>query len=157
MRRCCRRRRVIVTRSRQDYEVLGQTRGIIGKSGTSCIFLEIAPSNQGGTHHCEHDAGRGNVPARFRGGPVRGLNAINGFWNRANRARIDHSDKLECPLMAKSGSAQPRRFTTGVGSKAGIGAPPLTQLSVTSTRPTPPAGTAPARRRDRHCPGRQAP
>ena len=35
-------------------------------------------------------------------------------------------------LLAISGSAQPRGFATGVGSKADIGAPPLTQLSFMS-------------------------
>ena len=37
--------------------------------------------------------------------------------------------------MATGGSAQVRGFGTGVGSKTDIGAPPLTQLSIMSTRP----------------------
>ena len=36
--------------------------------------------------------------------------------------------ETEHPLLASGGSAQMRGLATGVGSKADIGAPPLTQL-----------------------------
>ena len=39
----------------------------------------------------------------------------------------------ELPEMATGGSAQMRGFAIGVGSKADIGAPPRTQLSLENT------------------------
>ena len=39
-------------------------------------------------------------------------------------------DRREWPVLATGGSAQMRGFAIGVGSKADIGAPPLTQLSL---------------------------
>ena len=44
--------------------------------------------------------------------------------------------ELEFPSVATGESAQMPKFATGVGSKADIGAPPMTQLWFMSTRPS---------------------
>jgi len=48
------------------------------------------------------------------------------------KVRLRIRNLAALPVVATGGSAQMRGFTTGVGSKPDIGAPPLTQLSFMS-------------------------
>ncbi len=63
-------------------------------------------------------------------GSRKGCKRVGGaLWERDTQFNLS-------PLVAMSGSARMRGFAAGVGSKADIGARPLTQLSIMSRRPS---------------------
>ncbi len=66
-----------------------------------------------------------------------GLDVVDGSHRRHPGAKMRcRLIDRECLFWAKRGSARMRGFATGVGAKADIGTPPLTQLSFMSTRPS---------------------